>query len=257
LDLFELKNIGITLRSIKVQNKIFLKMNIVITGAARGIGKAIAQEFAKDGNVIFVCARNEATLTETVKDMQTKYANCIVHSFVTDLSTQAGASAFANFCLGIAVPDVLVNNAGGFVPGNILDEEDGSLEKMISNNLYSAYYCTRMLAPAMKQKGSGHIFNICSIAAKKAYDGGGSYSVSKFAMDGFSQNLRNELKNFGVKVTTVFPGAVFTDSWAGFDNSTNRIMEADDIAKMIVAATKLSPSAVVEEILLRPQLGDL
>jgi short-subunit dehydrogenase len=76
-------------------------------------------------------------------------------------------------------------------------------------------------------------------------------------MDGFSQNLRHELKNHGVKVTTVYPGAVFTDSWAGFDNSTNRIMEADDIAKMIVAATKLSISAVVEEILLRPQLGDL
>lgn len=232
-------------------------MNIVITGAARGIGKAIAEAFAKEGNVLFVCARNEATLIETVKELQTSNANCTVHSYVTDLSTQNGADAFANFCMSISVPDILVNNAGGFVPGNLLDEEDGNLEKMIGNNLYSAYYCTRKFAPAMKQKGSGHIFNICSIAAKKAYDGGGSYSISKFAMDGFSQNLRHELKKFGVKVTTVFPGAVFTDSWAGFDNSTNRIMEANDIAKMIVAATKLSPSAVVEEILLRPQLGDL
>ena len=230
-------------------------MNIVITGAARGIGKAIAQAFATDDNVLFVCARNESTLKETVQELQTN--NCTVHSFVADLSTQNAANTFATFCLNIAVPDVLVNNAGGFVPGNILEEEDGNLEKMISNNLYSAYYCTKMLAPAMKQNGKGHIFNICSIAAKKAYDGGGSYSISKFAMDGFSQNLRHELKQFGVKVTTVYPGAVFTDSWAGFDNSTNRIMEAEDIANMIVASTKLSASAVVEEILLRPQLGDL
>lgn len=230
-------------------------MNIVITGAARGIGKAIAQAFATDGNVLFVCARNESTLKETVQELQTN--NCTVHSFVADLRTQNAANTFATFCLNIAVPDVLVNNAGGFVPGNILEEEDGNLEKMISNNLYSAYYCTKMLAPAMKQNGKGHIFNICSIAAKKAYDGGGSYSISKFAMDGFSQNLRHELKQFGVKVTTVYPGAVFTDSWAGFDNSTNRIMEAEDIANMIVASTKLSASAVVEEILLRPQLGDL
>ncbi len=230
-------------------------MNIVITGAARGIGKTIAEAFATEGNVLFLCARNEETLNETAKVLRNK--NCTVHSFATDLSTQTGANAFATFCLDIAVPDILVNNAGGFVPGNILEEENGNLEKMISNNLYSAYYCTRLLAPAMKQKGSGHIFNICSIAAKKAYDGGGSYSISKFAMDGFSQNLRHELKQFGVKVTTVYPGAVFTDSWAGFDNSTNRIMEAEDVANMIIAATKLSTSAVVEEILLRPQLGDL
>jgi short-subunit dehydrogenase len=232
-------------------------MNIVITGAARGIGKSIAEAFAAEENAIFLCARNESTLTQTAEEIKTKYTNCTVHSFVADLSLQAEANAFAAFCLNIAVPDVLVNNAGGFVPGNILDETDGNLEKMISNNLYSAYYCTKKLAPAMQQKGSGHIFNICSIAAKKAYDGGGSYSISKFAMDGFSQNLRHELKGHGVKVTTVYPGAVFTDSWAGFDNSTNRIMEAEDIAKMIVAATKLSASAVVEEILLRPQLGDL
>jgi short-subunit dehydrogenase len=232
-------------------------MDIVITGAARGIGKTIAEAFAAEGNVIFLCARNETTLNETAAEIKNKNKDCTVHIFVADLSVQASANAFADFCLNIAVPDVLVNNAGGFVPGNILDEADGNLEKMISNNLYSAYYCTKKLAPAMQQKGSGHIFNICSIAAKKAYDGGGSYSISKFAMDGFSQNLRHELKNHGVKVTTVYPGAVFTDSWAGFDNSTNRIMEADDIAKMIVAATKLSISAVVEEILLRPQLGDL
>jgi short-subunit dehydrogenase len=232
-------------------------MNIVITGAARGIGKAIAEAFAAEGNVVFLCARNEATLTETANEIRSKNSTSTIYSFVADLSLQKNADAFAAFCLNIAVPDVLVNNAGGFVPGNILEEEDGSLEKMINNNLYSAYYCTRKLAPAMKQRGVGHIFNICSVAAKKAYDGGGSYSISKFAMDGFSQNLRHELKSAGVKVTTVFPGAVFTDSWAGFDNSTNRIMESEDIAKMIVAATKLSASAVVEEITLRPQLGDL
>ena len=113
------------------------------------------------------------------------------------------------------------------------------------------------LAPEMKKNRSGHIFNISSIAALAAYDGGGCYSISKFAMNGFSQNLRHELKPFNVKVTTVFPGAVFTDSWKGFDNSNGRIMEVDDIAVMILACSKLSPQAVVEEIILRPQLGDL
>ena len=109
----------------------------------------------------------------------------------------------------------------------------------------------------MVQNGKGHIFNICSVASLQAYNDGGSYSISKFALNGFSQNLRHELKAHNVKVTAVFPGAVFTDSWAGFDNSANRIMEADDIASMIAACTRLSAAAVPEEIVMRPQLGDL
>jgi short-subunit dehydrogenase len=232
-------------------------MNIVITGAARGIGKAIAEKFAAEGNTLFLCARNKDTLEKTAADLQKKFPVCTVHTMVANISTKEIANTFANFCLQKGTPDILINNAGGFTPGNILDEADGSLEGMMNNNLYSAYYLTRKLAPEMVKKHGGHIFNICSIASLKAYDNGGSYSISKFAMNGFSQNLRHELKITGVKVTTVFPGAVFTDSWAGFDNSTQRIMEASDIASMVLACTKLSSAAVPEEIVLRPQLGDL
>jgi short-subunit dehydrogenase len=232
-------------------------MNIVITGAARGIGRAIAEAFAKEGHTLFLCARNEMRLQETALEIQQAFPSCVVHAMAVDLSEKANVQAFAHFCLDIGVPDVLINNAGGFTPGNILEEKDGSLEAMMGNNLYSAYYLARNLAPAMINKASGHVFNICSIASLQAYNGGGSYSISKYAMNGFSQNLRHELKATGVKVTTVFPGAVFTDSWGDFDNSSNRIMEAKDIATMILACTKLSAAAVPEEILLRPQLGDL
>lgn len=232
-------------------------MNIVITGAARGIGKAIAEVFAAEEHTLFLCARNKNTLEETAAGLQKQFPLCIIYTMVADLSLQTNADAFADFCLQKAVPDILINNAGGFTPGNILEEAEGSLEGMMNNNLYSAYYLTRKIAPEMVKKHSGHIFNICSIASLKAYDNGGSYSISKFAMNGFSQNLRHELKPTGVKVTTVFPGAVFTDSWAGFDNSAQRIMEASDIASMVLACTKLSSAAVPEEIVLRPQLGDL
>lgn len=109
----------------------------------------------------------------------------------------------------------------------------------------------------MIARRQGHIFNMCSIASLQAYHNGGSYSISKFALMGFSKNLREELKQYNIKVTAVYPGAVMTESWSGFDNTTQRIMEADDIAAMIVAATKLSPQAVVEDIIIRPQLGDL
>ncbi|MBC7424276.1 MAG: SDR family oxidoreductase, partial [Ferruginibacter sp.] len=137
------------------------------------------------------------------------------------------------------------------------NEEDGMLEQMINANLYSAYQLTRVLLPLMMQTKTGHIFNMCSVASLNAYPNGGSYSISKYALMGFSKNLRDELKPHNIKVTAVSPGAVLTDSWGDFDNSKKRIMEASDIAAMIMAATKLSTQAVVEDIVIRPQLGDL
>ena len=232
-------------------------MNIIISGGARGIGKAIAEQFAAEGNSLFLCARNTTALENTAKDLVKKFPSCRVQVMAADLSDKKQAMAFGDWCLQHATPDILVNNAGGYVPGNIADEPEGNLEAMLGNNLYSAYHLTRRVLPKMIANGGGHIFNICSVASLEAYAGGGSYSISKFAMNGFSKNLRHELKPHQIKVTAVFPGAVFTDSWGNFDNSAHRIMEAGDIATIILAATKLSASAVPEEIILRPQLGDL
>jgi short-subunit dehydrogenase len=109
----------------------------------------------------------------------------------------------------------------------------------------------------MLAQKAGHIFNICSIASLNAYEQGGAYSISKFALLGFSKNLRLELKDQGIKVTAVCPGAVFTNSWAGSGVDPKRIMESSDIAKMVYTASQLSPQAVVEDIVMRPQLGDL
>lgn len=232
-------------------------MNIVISGGARGIGRSIAEKFAAEGNTIFLCARNADALKATADALQQQFPSATIHSKAADLSDALQTKAFGEWCLGIAMPDILINNAGGYTPGNISDEPDGTLQSMLNNNLFSAYYLTRALVPAMIKNGGGHVFNICSVAALNAYEGGGSYSISKFALNGFSQNLRHELKQHKIKVTAVFPGAVLTDSWGDFDNSAGRIMEASDISSMILASTKLSPQAVPEQIILRPQLGDL
>ncbi len=233
-------------------------MNIVITGASQGIGKAIAAQFAAAGAHLFLCARNEVNLYQTVAELQLKYPQCTVQAQAVDMADKAAAKGFGEWVLAKAgTIDVLVNNAGQFIPGNTIDEPDGMLEQMINTNLFSAYHLTRTVIGAMMTAKKGHIFNICSIAALQAYANGGSYSISKFALAGFTKNLRQELKPHHVKVTAVYPGAVMTNSWGDYDNSTNRIMEAEDIATMIVAATKLSAQAVVEDIVLRPQLGDL
>ena len=232
-------------------------MNVVITGSSRGIGKSVAEKFALKGNHLFLCARNTKTLEDTVRIIKADHPEVEISYMAADLSVKADVINFAEFCLSKSVPDILINNAGVYLPGNIKDEPDGQFELMMNTNIFSAYYITRKLLPSMLRNGSGHIFNICSVASLHAYTGGGSYSISKFALDGFNTNLRQELKSSGIKVTAVYPGAVMTDSWGDFDNSDKRIMEANDVAEMIFASTRLSVQAVVEEIIIRPQLGDL
>ncbi len=232
-------------------------MNIVITGASKGIGKAIAEAFAQAGYTLLLGARGELDLYNTVAHLQTNYPTCEVHAQTVDVSNKQQVQAFANWCLSYGTPDIVVNNAGSFVPGAIHKENDDILETLMATNVYSAYFLTKALLPAMMKQQSGSIFNICSIASLKAYSNGGSYSISKFALLGFSKNLREELMPHGIKVCAVIPGAVYTDRWSGSGVSESRIMEAADIAKMVFAAAHLSPQAVVEDIVLRPQLGDL
>ena len=231
--------------------------NIIITGASRGLGYAIAEIFAENGNDLFLTSLNENNLFKAVGELQNTYPGIKIKAKPFDLSKKEEARAFGEWCLKNGSPDVLVNNAGSFSGSNVHDEEDGALEEMIETNLYSAYHLTRTIVPAMIAKKSGHIFNMSSIAGLKAYPNGGSYSISKFALRGFSINLRDELKRYNIKVTTVFPGAAYTDSWAASGLERKRFMEASDIAKIVYAASQLSAQACVEEIILRPQWGDI
>lgn len=233
-------------------------MNIVITGASRGLGKAVAHLFAQNGHDLILTSRNEVALYNAVQEITTAYDGISVKAKAFDLSVKEEAQAFGKWVLGLQVSiDVLVNNAGLFDPGSVYNEPDGTLEHMMAVNLYSAYHVTRSVINHMIAQKSGHIFNMCSIASFKAYANGGAYSISKYALAGFSTNLREEMKPHGIKVTAVYPGAAYTDSWEGSGVDPKRIMEANDIARMIYAAAHLSPQACVEEIILRPQLGDL
>lgn len=238
-------------------------MNVIITGASKGIGKAIATAFAAEGATLFLCARNEINLYNAVAELQTRYPASTIYAKAVDLSVKEAAKAFGNWVLeglhntASQKIDLLVNNAGIFTPGSTYDEEDGLLEKMMEANLYSAYHLTRTLVPSMINARQGLIVNMCSIASLNAYSNGGSYSITKFALMGFGKNLREELKPHHVKVMNIYPGAVMTESWSNFDNSSKRIMEASDVATLVAASAKLSPQAVVEDIILRPLLGDL
>jgi len=232
-------------------------MNVIITGASKGLGKAMAEKFAEAGNNLFVCSRNEMQLYKMMEEILTKYPQCTIKAKPVDLSVKEEVKSFGNWCLQFGAPDILINNAGQFIPGSVYNEEEGALEKMIEMNLFGAYHLTRLLLPKMMEAKRGHIFNMCSVASIKAYANGGAYSISKFALLGFSKNLREEMKPYNIKITAVIPGATYTESWASSGIEEKRFMQAKDIAEMVFAASQLSPQACVEEILLRPQLGDI
>lgn len=230
---------------------------VVITGGTKGIGRALVRRFAKEGCPVATCARHEADLVSLKKNVEDEFGTR-VYTYVANLSKPEKVVDFVEFIrLTNKKVAVLVNNAGVFMPGEVLTEKDGMLEAMINTNLYSAYRLTRGLAPEMRKSKSGHIFNICSVASLLAYPNGGSYSISKFAMYGFSKALREELKGDGVRVTSVLAGAVKTPSWDGVDLPEERLMPAEDIAETICSTWKLSDRTVIEDLLLRPQLGDI
>ncbi len=231
---------------------------IVVTGGSKGIGRAIIEKFVAQGFDAVTCSRHDHDLQAMKAGFEKMYPGSIIYFRQADMSARAQVKSFAEYALSLNRPiDVLVNNAGYFVPGEISTEPEGNLESMIDANLYSAYHTTRGLVPKMKALKSGHIFNICSIASIKAYENGGSYAISKFALLGFSKCLREELKHNNIRVTAVMPGATKTRSWEGVDLPDDRFIRVEDVASTIYSAYSLSPNSVVEEIIIRPQSGDI
>lgn len=230
---------------------------IVVTGGTKGIGKAIIEKFAAEGKNIVVCARNEADLEQLKANIEQEY-KVNVATFRADVSKKEDCVKFIDFVNSQKEDiEILVNNAGVFIPGSIHDEEEGAFEMMMETNMYSTYYITRGVIQKMMDNKHGYIFNMASVASFTAYANGGSYAISKHAMLGFSKCLREEMKPFNVKVTSIMPGATYTNSWAGVDLPEDRFIKSEDIADLVMSAYKLSNSAVVEDIVVRPQLGDL
>ncbi|HEV7351303.1 SDR family oxidoreductase [Telluribacter sp.] len=234
-----------------------MKPLAVVTGGTKGIGRALVERFAGGGFDVVTCARHEPDLRALQQELSAATGSHILGQ-KADLSVRTDLDSFIGFMNALERPvDVLINNTGVFIPGQIHNEAEGVLEKSIETNLYSAYYLTRGLLGPMMERRQGHIFMMCSTASVTAYPNGGSYCISKFALYGLTKVLREEMKPHGVKVTALLPGATLTSSWEGTDLPEERFMKAEDVAETIWSAYHLSPGAVVEEILMRPQLGDI
>jgi len=228
-----------------------MKEKIFISGGSKGIGLAIARRFYKADFEVIICARGKKALDAAKQEMPA------IHTFICDMSDKVEVKKLGKqLNQEFGTLDILVNNAGLFLPGQIHAEEDEVFEAMIKTNLFSAYFLTKTLLPGMMERKKGTIVNMSSVAGIKAYENGGSYGISKFAMLGFSRNLREELKPHNIRVISIMPGAVLTPSWEGFDAPEERFIPAEDLAEIVWNACTVSTRTVVEDIVVRPALGD-
>ncbi len=233
-------------------------MNILITGATKGIGKSVALEMAKNGYSLAVCARDSNALESLEKELLTVNANIVVLAVKADCSIKAEVIAFADKVVEVfGNVDVLVNNVGVFSPSSILKENDDQLSLHFKTNVEAPYLLYKKLAPLMTKNGKGHIFNICSIASTQTIVDAGSYCVTKAALLSLNNIMREETKPFGLKVTAILPGSTLTASWDGVEVSPDKFVQPDDVAKCINQIMQLSAGANVDQLIITPQNGQV
>ncbi|MDQ5977673.1 MAG: hypothetical protein QG602_645 [Verrucomicrobiota bacterium] len=231
---------------------------IFISGASQGIGAAIARTFAKE-----IPRVRLALVARNVKNLGKVAAACVksgakAEVFECDVANAASVDLMAaEVSRHFGTPDVLINNAGAFTMAPFVETSLAQFDDMIAVNLRSAFLVTQAFLPAMLKRQSGDIFFRSSIAGLGAYPNAAAYCAAKFGVTGLAKVLRAETKDKGIRVCCVHPGATWSPSWEKSGVKPERIMPAEDIARAILDVHRLSRRTVVEEIVLRPQLGDL
>ena len=232
---------------------------ILVTGASQGIGAAICTAFAafyKEDAQLALVARSTQKLASVADACQARGADATAFPCdVTDEEAVAAMAAAVQDRYGL--PDVLVNNAGLFEPAALPETSPALFRRQVEVNLTSAFLVTHAFLPAMAARGHGDLFFMASVAALQGYPGGAAYCAAKHGLLGLARVVREESKEDGLRVVTLLPGATRTPSWDGTDLPDDRFIAPEDVAQVVLDAHRLSPRTVVEEIVIRPQLGDI
>jgi len=229
----------------------------LVTGGSRGIGYAIAREMAAKGSNLLLISKNDNGLQAAAAKIRNEFSRDVI-TRTCDLAEEREIDALAAHCIEQnLIPDVLVLNAGLFLEGSLAGSRPEDYRKTLQVNLDAVYYLVRHLAPHMASKSKPRIVLIASTAAYEAYPVGALYGVAKWALRGYAVNLRKELMPDGIGVTLVSPGGTLTDLWAGEELPPSRLLEPRDIGLLVAMLVDLSAQAVVEEIIVRPMLGDM
>ncbi len=232
--------------------------NALITGATKGIGLAIAKALAKEGINLAICSRNEQDLRSVKEALLQINPNVKIFTCVADCSLRDDVLNFAAKAeRELNAIQILVNNAGLFLPGNILDEPGDHLQKQLDLNLMAGYELYRYFGKKLMAARAGHIFNICSVASKNVVANAGSYSVTKFAQLGLNHVMREEMKAYQVKVTAILPGSTLTNSWAGTTVPPEKFVLPKDVAEAVVNCLKMSKGTNIDELIIQTATGEI
>ncbi len=228
-----------------------------ISGATKGIGYAVAKALATQGYNLFLTARSHDGLRRVASELGSRFPVEVVTKRC-DFRLPEELSDLADAVIGrFPALDVLVNNVGNFMPGKVLETDTVLLMEQLQVNLVSMQYLTARFGQQMKLAGRGHIFNIGSVAGRTPFLKAPWYSVTKHAVRGLTNILRLELAPHGLCVTEIVPGSTLTSSWEGVDLPAGRFVQPEDVAAGLVYALSLSPGANLDELVIRPRLGDV
>ena len=240
----------------------FMSKRAIITGGSAGIGLETAKKFYINGFDVTLCARNQENLDRAKQELEQLPStgdSQEVRAIQADFLKERDVDRFASEVLTSSETiDVLVHNAGIFLPGDLVGEQNlQAMRDMMEVNFFSAYHLNQLLLPKMIEQGHGHIILMSSIAGLAAYPAGSMYTISKFALTGFAKALRLETQDKNIRVSAIYPGATWTRSWSESGLDEERLMPAEDIAQLVFECHNTSSRSVVEDIIIRPQLGDI
>lgn len=229
-------------------------MNAVITGATKGIGKAIAERFAMAGFDLTITARSSTDLTILKTTLEKKY-KIRVHTRVANFQKKSDVVLFAEFVKKQATTtDVLVNNIGQYVPGRLFEEGGDKLLEQIQVNLMGAHYVTSALSERFKKQRKGHIFTIGSQLSKAIREEAAFYTISKQALYTWHKLLIEEMRPHNVKATFVMPSSTYTSSWEDVKVKSEELIQPEAIAESIFHCYNMSGTAIVDEISMKTML---
>ena len=221
---------------------------IVVTGASDGIGKAIARKLAREDRTLILVSKNEQKL----KDVSSKIKNS--QYFICDITDNGRVKdIIAKVEKVYGRIDVLVNNAGMWIEGELDANDPESIRKTLETNLLAQIYVTKAIVPLMKKQRCGIIINIVSHSAKHAKSERSVYDATKFGFDGFTKSLQEELHRYNIRVSGIYPAKVKTDffSKAGVDKNMDGSIEADDVANVVEFILSQPDSIEIPEIGIR------
>jgi len=224
----------------------------VVTGGGRGIGAAIAHRLAEMGAAVVICGRTDARLQTTAKDIRAAGGRC--EAMVCDVTQLDSVETMARQVEKLFDRlDILVNNAGiGGWNGPLHRMPPAEWEKVLNTNLRGVYYVLRACVPLMQRRLSGHIINISSLAGKNALPNGAAYAASKWALNGLSYSVAEELRGAKIRVSVICPGTTLTELSPHTGKDAGKMLRPEDVAHVVAMIVTQAPQAFASEVLLRP-----